>query len=157
MTAAEKALLRSLWLYPADVGSCGGCAPALLELLAPRLDIERLGLAVVDSPRHADALLVTGVCTRQSAPRLQELCRAVPAPRVVLAVGACAVSQGVFAGGYNAPRTVEEVVRAADPEAIVVHVPGCPPRPEAILLGISRAMEALAAARPGPRAGRAAP
>jgi membrane-bound hydrogenase subunit mbhJ len=141
MGTGLRALRRSCGLYLANAGGCGGCAAEAEALFGPRWDGERLGLERAASPRGADVLLVSGVCTRQAAPRLQELCRAMPRPCAVLALGACAVGQGVFAGGYAAPRPVDEVLRAVDPEVRLVYVPGCPPRPEAILLALRRALE----------------
>jgi Ni,Fe-hydrogenase III small subunit len=137
------ALKKSPWVYHVNVGACNNCDIEIVELLTPRFDVERLGIQLVPSPRHADALLVTGICTRQAAPRLQEVYRSVPKPCVVFAVGACAVSRGVFSGGYNAPRTVDEVIREVDPRAIVVYIPGCPPKPEAMILGVAKALASL--------------
>lgn len=138
-----SALKRSPWVYHVNVGACNNCDIEIVDLLTPRFDVERLGVQLVPSPRHADALLVTGICTRQAAPRLQEVYRSAPKPCVVFAVGACAVTRGVFTGGYNAPRTVDEVIREVDPRAIVVYIPGCPPKPEAMILGLARAMASL--------------
>ena len=137
------ALKKSPWVYHVNVGACNNCDIEIVDLLTPRFDVERLGVQLVPSPRHADALLVTGICTRQAAPRLQEVYRSVPKPCVVFAIGACANTRGIFSGGYNAPRTVDEVIREVDPNAIVVYVPGCPPKPEAMILGVARALASL--------------
>jgi len=143
MSLATKAIKKSPWVYHVNVGACNNCDIEVLELLTPRFDVERLGVVLVGSPRHADALLVSGICTRQAAPRLQELYRSTPKPCVVFAMGACTITRGIFCGGYNAPRTVDEVIREVDPNAIIVYVPGCPPKPEAMILGVAKALAAL--------------
>ena len=143
MSLATRAIKKSPWIYHVNVGACNNCDIEVVELLTPRFDVERLGVVLVGSPRHADALLVTGICTRQVAPRLQEVYRSTPKPCVVFAMGACTNTQGIFCGGYNAPRTVDEVIREVDPNAIIVYVPGCPPKPEAMILGVAKALAAL--------------
>ena len=143
MSLTLQALKKSPWVYHVNVGACNNCDIEVVELLTPRFDVERLGIQLVGSPRHADALLVTGICTRMVAPRLQEVYRSVPKPCVVFALGGCANTQGIFKGGYNAPRPVDEVIREVDPKAIIVYIPGCPPKPEAMILGVARALAAL--------------
>ena len=81
-----------------NTGACNNCDIEVLELLTPRFDVERLGVLLVPSPRHADALLVSGICTRQVAPRLQEVYRQTPEPRVVFCVGSCACSRAARRG-----------------------------------------------------------
>jgi len=143
MSLTLKALKKSPWVYHVNTGACNNCDIEILELLTPRFDVERLGILLVASPRHADVLLVTGICSRQSAPRLQEVYRSVPKPCVVFAIGACACTRGIFKPGYNAPRTVEEVIKEVDPNAVVVFIPGCPPKPEAMILGVAKALAGL--------------
>ena len=143
MSLTLKALKKSPWVYHVNAGACNNCDIEVLELLTPRFDVERLGVLLVDSPRHADALLISGICSRQAAPRVQEVYRSVPKPCVVFAIGACANNHGVFTGGYNAPRTVDEVIKEVDPNAIVVYIPGCPPKPEAMILGVAKALATL--------------
>jgi len=150
------ALKKSLFVYHVNAGACNNCDIEILELLTPAYDVERFGITLVGSPRHADVLAVTGVCTRQAEPRLQEVYRATPKPCVVLCVGSCALAQGIFADAYHASRCVDEVIREVDPEAIIAYVPGCPPKPEAMILGVVKVWKKLdelaAAARPSPTA-----
>jgi membrane-bound hydrogenase subunit mbhJ len=148
-----RTLKKSLFVYHVNVGACNNCDIEIVELLTPRYDVERFGIVLVGSPRHADALLVTGGCTRQVEPRLQELYRAAAKPCVVLCVGSCALAQGVFADGYHMGRLVDEVIREVDPNAVIAYVPGCPPKPEAMILGVVKVwqkLEELAAGRPAP-------
>lgn len=143
MSLTLTALKKSCWVYHVNTGACNNCDIEIVELLTPRFDVERLGILLAESPRHADALLVTGICTRQAAPRLQEVYLSVPKPCVVFVVGACANSRGIFKPGYNAPRTVEEVIKAVDPNAIMAFIPGCPPKPEAMIIGVAKALASL--------------
>lgn len=136
-------LKKSLFVYHANVGACNNCDIEIVELLTPRYDIERFGITLVGSPRHADALLVTGICTRQAAPRLQELYRATAKPCVVVCVGTCALGQGIFADAYHAGPPVDETIRAVDPRAIIAYVPGCPPKPEAMILAVVKTWQNL--------------
>jgi Ni,Fe-hydrogenase III small subunit/formate hydrogenlyase subunit 6/NADH:ubiquinone oxidoreductase subunit I len=121
---------RSVHVRHLDAGSCNGCDWEINALLNPYHDIQRLGVDFVASPRHADVLLVTGVMTRNLEEAALRTFEAMPEPRLVVAVGACAISGGVFAGS--------PVVRsgAAEVLPIDVFVPGCPPRPESIVEGI---------------------
>jgi Ni,Fe-hydrogenase III small subunit len=129
------AMGRSLHVRHLDAGSCNGCDWEIAALLNPYHDIQRLGIDFVASPRHADLLLVTGVMTRNLGEAALRTYEAMPEPRLVVAVGACAISGGVFAGS-------PEVLDGAAPTLPVnVFVPGCPPRPEAIIEGILLALE----------------
>ncbi|MBN1490626.1 MAG: hydrogenase [Phycisphaerae bacterium] len=146
-------LKKSLFVYHVNTGACNNCDIEIVELLTPQYDVERFGIVLVGSPRHADALLVTGICTRQAEPRLQELYRATAKPCVVLCVGTCALAQGVFADAYHAGHCVDEAIRAVDPNAIIAYVPGCPPKPEAMILGVVKVwkkLDELAAAKAAP-------
>jgi len=138
-------LKRSPWVYHVNTGACNNCDIEVLELLTPRFDVERFGITLVGSPRHADALLVTGICTRQARPRLQEIYRQTPKPCVVFCIGTCACSMGIFKDAYHAAGPVDEVIREVDPEAVIAYVPGCPPKPEAMILGVVKALKALGA------------
>lgn len=146
-------LKKSLFVYHVNLGACNNCDIEIVELLTPRYDVERFGIVLVGSPRHADALLITGVCTRQVEPRMQELYRATSKPCVVLCVGSCALDQGVFEDAYHVGRKVDEVIREVDPNAIIAYVPGCPPKPEAMILGVVKVwqeLESLVGAGPAP-------
>jgi len=143
MALTTWALRKSLWVYHVNTGACNNCDIELLELLTPRFDIERLGMLLVGSPRHADVLAVTGVCTRQAMPRLQEVYLQTAKPCVVMAIGSCALAQGIFTEAYHMGATVDEAIRAVDPNAIIAYVPGCPPKPEAMIDTVVKAMELL--------------
>ena len=143
MALKTWALTKSLWVYHVNVGACNNCDIEVLELLTPRYDVERLGMLLVGSPRHADVLAVTGNCTRQAQPRLQEIYMQTPKPCVVLAIGSCALAQGIFTEAYHMGLLVDETIRAVDPNAIIAYVPGCPPKPEAMIDGVVKAIGLL--------------
>ncbi len=126
-----------------NTGACNNCDIEVLDLLTPRFDVERFGIKLVGSPRHADALLVTGGVTKQAAPRLKEVYIQTPKPCVVFAIGSCACSKGIFKNGYHMVGPVDKVIREVDPNAIVVYVPGCPPKPEAMILAVVKALSVL--------------
>jgi Ni,Fe-hydrogenase III small subunit len=123
----HRALAGSLQLRHVDAGSCNGCEIEISAAFSPVYDAERYGARLVASPRHADALLVTGVVTRNMAGPLRNTFAAVPEPRLVLAVGDCARNCGMFAGGYGVEGAVSDVI------PVDLDVPGCPPRPEQII------------------------
>lgn len=134
---------RSLQIRAVDTGSCNGCEIEIAQLTTPFYDLQRFGIDLVASPRHADALLVTGPVTRQLAPALRATYEAMPAPRLVIAMGACAISGGIFAGGYATLGGVDPIL------PVDVYIPGCPPPPLAIihglLLAVGRAEQRLLA------------
>ena len=132
---AQKIFGRSLHIRQVDPGSCNGCELEINALNNPYYDLERFGLHVVASPRHADCLLVTGPVTRNMADPLKRTYDATPDPKIVIAVGDCAHDCGVFAGGYAVAGAVADLV----PVDAVVR--GCPPTPHAILAGILAALE----------------
>ena len=137
------ALKKSLWVYHVNTGACNNCDIEVLELLTPRYDIERFGMVLVGSPRHADVLAVSGICTRQVEPRLQELYEQTPKPCVVMCIGSCALGGGIFKDAYHRRCNVDDAIRAVDPNAIIAYVPGCPPRPEAMISAAVKAMAIL--------------
>jgi Ni,Fe-hydrogenase III small subunit/formate hydrogenlyase subunit 6/NADH:ubiquinone oxidoreductase subunit I len=128
-------LSRSLHVRQVDAGSCNGCELEIAATTNPIYDLERFGIHFVASPRHADVLLVTGPVTRNMEIALRRTYEAAPEPRVVVAVGACGCSGGIFGEGTYA--TVGGVDRVLP---VDVYVPGCPPRPQAILNGLLVAM-----------------
>jgi Ni,Fe-hydrogenase III small subunit len=142
---------RSLHVRQVDAGSCNGCELEIIATTNPVFDLERFGIHFVASPRHADVLLVTGPVTRNMEIALRRTYEATPEPRVVVAVGACGCSGGIFGEGtYASLGGVDRVVQ------VDVYVPGCPPRPQAILNGLLVAM-GLRQARGGPGSGRTVP
>ena len=143
MALKNWALRKSLWVYHVNAGACNNCDIEILELLTPKYDIERFGMMLVGSPRHADVLAVTGVCTRQVQPRLQELYMQTAKPCVVLAIGSCAGAQGIFTEAYHMGSPVDETIKAVDPDAIIMYVPGCPPKPEAMISAAAQGMDLI--------------
>ena len=124
---AARALRGSLQIRQVDAGSCNGCEIEIGNAFSPVYDAERFGARLVASPRHADALMVTGPVTKNMAVPLAKTFEATPAPKVVIAVGDCALDCGAFAGGYGVAGPVKDVV------PVDVEIPGCPPDPTAIL------------------------
>ena len=137
------ALKKAPWVFHVNTGACNNCDIEILDCLTPRFDVERFGMVLVGSVRHADALLVTGGVTRQAKPRLQEVYRQAAKPCLVLCIGACACSMGIFKDGYHMAGPVDKVIREVDPNAIIAYVPGCPPKPEAIIAGAVKALSTL--------------
>ncbi len=132
-----EVLRRSLYVLRVDSGSCNGCEIEIFATLVPQYDVERFGIKLVASPRHADAIIVTGPVTRQFAPVLRRVYEMVPEPKVVIAVGACACGGGIWYDSYAVEGGVDRVI------PVDVYVPGCPPHPAAILHGILVALGIL--------------
>ncbi|MDE3080973.1 MAG: NADH-quinone oxidoreductase subunit B family protein [Paracoccaceae bacterium] len=133
--AVRQRLGRSLAIREVDAGSCNGCELEIAALSNPFYDLERFGLHVVASPRHADVLLVTGPVTRNMAEALRRTYDATPAPKWVVAAGDCAIDGGCFAGSYAVHGGVAEVLPVA------LTIPGCPPRPIDLLRGLVTLMD----------------
>ncbi|ALG69144.1 NADH-quinone oxidoreductase subunit B family protein [Beggiatoa leptomitoformis] len=124
----------SLAIRQVDAGSCNGCELEIHALSNPYYSIERFGIHFVASPRHADALLVTGVVSRNMQAALLRTYEATPAPKLVIAVGACAVDGGEFGISYASCGAVNHVI------PVDVMIAGCPPTPTALLTGILQAI-----------------
>ncbi len=129
---------RSLAIREVDTGSCNACEMEIIALNNPVYDIERLGIHFVASPRHADMLLVTGPVTRNMELALRKTYDATPDPKLVVAAGACAISGGIFGENYATVGSVDRLV------PVDVYIPGCPPRPEALIYGILLAVGRIA-------------
>jgi membrane-bound hydrogenase subunit mbhJ len=134
---ATWARVNSPWAIHYNSGSCNGCDIEILATLTPRYDVERFGIKLEGSPRHADVLIATGPVTLQSQERLRRIYEQMPEPRFVIAVGSCALSGGVFQETYNCMGGIDKVI------PVDIYVPGCPPRPEAIIDGVAKLLAGL--------------
>jgi ech hydrogenase subunit C len=128
---------KSPWIIHYDASSCNGCDIEVLACLTPLFDVERLGVVNTGNPKHADIFLVTGAVNEQSAPVIRNIYHQLPEPKVVVAVGVCAASGGIFAECYNISGGVDSVI------PVDVFVPGCAARPEAIIDGVVQALGVL--------------
>ena len=128
---------RSPWVLHFNSGGCNGCDIEFLDAITPRYDVERLGILKESSPRHADILVCTGPVTRKSQSRLLRIYEQMPAPKWVIAVGACACSGGIVAESYNVLGGIDQLL------PVSMYVAGCPARPEAIIDGIVRLLEEI--------------
>ncbi len=137
MNIKKKALTKSLWVFHLSTGSCNNCDIEILDLLTPRFDVERFGILLAASIRHADVLLVTGAVSRMAAPMLKKLWEQAPKPCFVVAVGGCACSQIIFKGSYNMPKGVDEII------PVHAYIPGCPPKPEAMIDAIVKLIKKI--------------
>ena len=133
----KKLLGRSLSIREVDAGSCNACEVEVNALTNAIYDIERFGMHIVASPRFADMLLVTGPVTRNMEHALLQTYNATPTPKIVVAMGVCALSGGLFADTYACSHGVSSVV------PVDVFIPGCPPRPQAIIQGIMVALDLM--------------
>lgn len=131
------ALKKSVWVYHLNTGACNNCDIEILDVLTPRFDVERFGIKLVGSIRHADAILVTGPVSKQAKPWVERLYEQIPKPAVIIAVGACACSRGIFKTGYNIAGPLDKLVD------VNVYIPGCPPKPEAIIDGVVKLIKSL--------------
>jgi len=131
------ARVNSPWAIHFNSGSCNGCDIEILATLTPRYDIERFGIKLKGSPRHADVLICTGPVTRQARERLLRVYGQMHEPKFVVAVGSCALSGGAFQGSYNIMGGVDEVI------PVNAFIPGCAPRPEAIIDGVVKLLGSL--------------
>src|SRR5512137_1687340 len=125
------ARVNSPWILHYNSGSCNGCDIEIVATITPRYDIERFGIKIQGSPRHADVLICTGPVTLQARDRLLRIYEQMPEPKFVIVVGSCGLSGGVFHGCYNIEGGINEIL------PVDVFVPGCPPRPEGIINGVA--------------------
>ncbi|MCQ2441732.1 MAG: NADH-quinone oxidoreductase subunit NuoB [Oscillospiraceae bacterium] len=130
-------LSRSPWLIHYDCSSCNGCDIEVLAATMPRYDVERFGIINTGDPMHADILLTTGGCNHQNAPVLKQIYEQMPNPKVVVAVGTCACTGGVFKDCYNILGGTDTVI------PVDVYVTGCAARPESIIDGVVQALAIL--------------
>lgn len=118
---------RSFHIREVDTGSCGACESEIIATTNPIYDIQRFGLDFVASPRHADALLVTGPVSKNMLAALKKTYNATPDPKIVITIGDCAKDGGIFKGSYYTENGVNNVL------PVVLHIPGCPPQPMDII------------------------
>lgn len=126
---------KSPWIYHGVCASCNGCDLELFAALTPRYDVERLGIKLVPTPRHADVLIISGNQNRKVHERFMRIYEQTPEPKFVLAVGMCALSSSLFDGGYNIPVKIKDKIK------VDMFIPGCPPRPQAIIDGITKLLK----------------
>ena len=129
--------IKSPWILHLNSGACNACDIEIVAALTPRFDVERLGVLLKATPRHADVIICTGPVTRQIKDRLLRIYEQVPDPKFVVAVGACALSGCVYRGAYNIMGGIDQVI------PVDAYVPGCPARPDAILDGVVKLLGKL--------------
>ena len=130
MSILTWARTHSPWLIHFNAGACNACDIEVVAALTPRYDVERFGALLKGSPRHADVMVVSGSVPRKIRDRLKRIYEQMPEPKFVVAVGSCAISGGVFQDCYNVMEGVDKII------PVDAYIPGCPPKPEAILDGV---------------------
>ena len=137
MNTVVNALTRSLNVFHLAGSACNNCDIEILDALTPKYDVERVGITLVGSIRHADVLLLSGVFNRKSCIRLRELVAQAPKPYLVVAIGGCPATGLMFRDSYNF------IVPPGEYIPIDAFIPGCPPKPEAIISGVVTVINAL--------------
>ena len=135
MDLVTWARTRSPWIIHFNAGACNACDIEVVAALTPRFDIERFGVLLKGSPRHSDVMVATGSVSRQVRERLKRIYEQMPEPKFVVAVGSCAISGGVFQQCYNVMEGLDKVI------PVNAYIPGCPPKPEAILDGVVKLLK----------------
>lgn len=135
MSLKNKILTRSLFVFHAACSPCNNCDIEILAALTPRYDLERFGMQLVGSPRHADVLLVTGAVNKKVVHRIKRLYEQTAKPCLVVAVGGCACSEILFRDSYNTCGPLDKIL------PVDVYIPGCPPRPEALIAGLAKLIQ----------------
>ena len=126
---------KSPWIMHVPCGGCNGCDIEVVAALTPYYDVERFGILQKGSPRHADIFLVTGPVTFHTKDRLKRIYNMAPDPKIVIAVGNCAISGEMFDKSYTMAGPLDKLL------PVSVYIPGCPPKPEAIIYGIAKALK----------------
>ena len=137
MTRVLEILPKSLWVFHCNSGSCNGCDIEILATLTPRYDLERFGIKLQGSPRHADVLVCTGAVTLQTRDRLKQIYDQMSTPKFVVAVGTCACTGGIFDSCYCVTGGIDTVV------PVDAYIPGCAVRPEAIIDAVGKLLATL--------------
>ncbi|MFX0061418.1 MAG: NADH-quinone oxidoreductase subunit B family protein [Candidatus Hermodarchaeota archaeon] len=130
-------LTKSLWAYHLNTGSCNGCDMEIMSTVTPRYDIERFGIVLKGTPRHADVLLVTGPVSRLMKEKVKRIYAQMPWPKFVFAIGTCTSTGAPYQECYNQCGGLDQVI------LVDMYIPGCPPRPEAIIQGIYKFVEQM--------------
>jgi len=133
------ARLKSPWVLHFNTGACNACDIEIIAALTPRYDLERFGVMLKGTPRHADILLCSGPVSKQIKDRLIRIYEQMPEPKFVVAVGTCSCSGGVFDGCYN----VESGINAVIP--VSAYIPGCPVSPKALIDGVVKLLGSIEA------------
>ncbi len=129
--------IKSPWILHLNTGACNACDIEIVDALTPRFDVERFGILLKATPRHADVIVCTGPATRQMKDRIIRIYEQTPDPKFVMAVGACAMSGCVYRGAYNIIGGIDQLI------PVDIYVPGCPPRPDAIIDGVVKLLNKL--------------
>jgi len=132
MGLKEQILSRSLYVFHCSSGSCNNCDIEIIDCITPRYDLERFGVVLVGSIKHADAILCTGSVNRMTIPRIKTLYEQMPKPGFVIAWGACGASRGLFKDSYNTGVPLDEII------PVDAYIPGCPPKPEAVIAALTK-------------------
>jgi NADH-quinone oxidoreductase B subunit len=136
------ARLKSPWVLHFNTGACNACDIEIIASLMPSFDLERFGVVLKGTPRHADVLLCSGPVTKQIKDRLIRIYEQMPEPKFVVAIGTCACSGGVFSGCYNVEGGIDQVI------PVSAFIPGCPASPAAIIDGVAKLLASLEAGEP---------
>jgi NADH-quinone oxidoreductase B subunit len=131
------ARIKSPWILHFNSGACNACDIEIIAALTPRYDIERFGIQLKATPRHADVLVCSGPVTRQVQDRLVRIYEQMAEPKFVVACGTCACSGGVFQGCYNVLQGIDAVL------PVSAYIPGCPASPPAIIDGVVKLLKSL--------------
>jgi len=134
----SKLTSKSLWIYHFAAASCNNCDIEIHASLTVKFDAERYGIKLVESIRHADCMVITGVVNSKNLSRLKAIYNESPKPIYIIAVGTCALDIGIFRDAYNVAGPVDKHIN------VDVYVPGCPPKPEAFLSGVLKLIEKIA-------------
>jgi NADH-quinone oxidoreductase B subunit len=134
---ARWSRIKSPWILHLNSGACNACDIEIIAALTPRFDVERFGILLKATPRHADVIIASGPVTRQMRDRIIRIYEQVPDPKFVIAVGACAMSGCVYRGAYNSLGGIDQVI------PVNIYVPGCPARPDAIVDGVVKLLGKL--------------
>jgi NADH-quinone oxidoreductase B subunit len=134
---ARWSRIKSPWILHLNSGACNACDIEIVAALTPRFDVERFGILLKATPRHADVIIASGPVTRQIKDRIIRIYEQTPDPKFVIAVGACAMSGCVYRGAYNIMGGIDQVI------PVNMYVPGCPARPDAIIDGVVKLLGKL--------------